>query len=204
MRNFITKNKDAKTKEAFCFSQKNLALAKEILAKYPINKSKSAVMPLLDMAQRQIASQNLEQGNQEGGWLPVDVMKYIADFLKLPEIKVFEVASFYTMYNLKPVGKIHLQLCRTTPCWLKGCNNLLEVIKEECNIKHGQTTEDGMFTLTEVECLGACANAPVIQINDDYYEDLTPQNLRKIIKSIRAGQMLAKGSQSGRKSSEPK
>jgi NADH-quinone oxidoreductase subunit E len=141
----------------FFFTPENLAAAKKIIAKYPAGKQASAVLPLLDMAQR-----------QAGGWLPRAAIAYVAELLEMPAIRAFEVASFYTMFNLEPVGKYLVQLCRTTPCWLKGGEAIALACEEKLGIKLGETTPDGLFTLKEVECLGACVNAPVMQINDDY------------------------------------
>ena len=149
-------------------------------------------MPLLYLAQ-----------NQNSGWLSQAVIEYVADYLSMSSIKVFEVATFYTMYNLSPVGKNHIQLCRTTPCWLRGSNNISQAICEHLLIKNGETTQDGMFTLTEVECLGACVNAPMLQINDDYFEDLDSQKLEKIIDQINNNQKPLPGSYRGRLSTEP-
>lgn len=160
-------------KEEFEFSKENLKLAKEILAKYPTSREKSAILPLLDLAQR-----------QAGGWLPQHVIEYVADFIKIPYIRALEVASFYTMFNLKPVGKYHLQVCTTTPCWLRGSGDIVNSCKNRLQIDVGETTKDGKFTLTEVECLGACINAPIMQVNDDYYEDLTPELTVKLIDSL--------------------
>lgn len=168
--------------KTFFFSPENEAEAKRIVAKYPKGKQASAVLPLLDMAQR-----------QHGGWLPRAAIIYVANFLGMPEIKVFEVASFYTMFNLDPVGKYLVQLCRTTPCWLKGGEVIARVCEEYLGIKIGETTPDGLFTLKEVECLGACVNAPVMQINDDYYEDLTSENVVEILKELAAGRKPKNG-----------
>ncbi len=160
----------------FFFTPENLAAAKKIIAKYPAGKQASAVLPLLDMAQR-----------QAGGWLPRAAIAYVAELLEMPAIRAFEVASFYTMFNLEPVGKYLVQLCRTTPCWLKGGEAIARACEEKLGIKLGETTPDGLFTLKEVECLGACVNAPVMQINDDYYENLTPESVKVILSELAAG-----------------
>ncbi len=160
-------------KEEFEFSKENLKLAKEILAKYPSSREKSAILPLLDLAQR-----------QAGGWLPQHVIEYVADFIKIPYMRALEVASFYTMFNLKPVGEYHIQVCTTTPCWLKGSGDIVNSCKNRLQIEVGETTKDGKFTLTEVECLGACINAPMMQVNDDYFEDLTPESTVKLIDNL--------------------
>jgi len=176
----------------FEFTPDYLERAKAHIAKYPDGRQASAVMPLLDLAQR-----------QNGGWISREAMAYIADMLEMAEIRVYEVATFYTMYNLEPVGKYLVQLCRTTPCWLRGANDLLAVCKEELGVGTGETTEDGLFTLIEVECLGACVNAPMVQINDDYFEDLTGAQMREILSMLRRGEKPSPGPQNGRQSSAP-
>lgn len=181
-----------KQEQAFEFSAENLKKAKEIIAKYPDGKQKSALLPLLDVAQR-----------QAGGWLPVPVMDYVADFLSIPAIRVYEVASFYTMYNLKPVGKNFIQVCRTTTCWLRGSDEITNKCKSKLGVESGETTKDGEFTLVEVECLGACVNAPMVQVNDDYFEDLTPEIMEKMIDDMASGKDLKVGSQIGRQCSAP-
>ncbi len=174
----------------FQFSEENQKKLSEILAKYPADRQKSAVMPLLDLAQRQ---------NQN--WISKDVIAAIASILKMPEIKVYEVASFYTMYNLKPVGKYLLQFCKTTPCMLRGIDKIIKDCEEKLGIEMDETTLDGTFTLKEVECLGACVNAPVVQINDDFAEDLTSDNFLKILEDLKAGKSFKVGSQTGRQCS---
>lgn len=159
--------------EKFEFTKENLKRAKEIVEKYPATREKSAILPLLDIAQR-----------QAGGWLPKYVIEYVADYLKMPYIRALEVASFYTMFNLKPVGKYHIQICTTTPCWLKGSDEIVQACKNRLEIEMGETTEDGKFTLSEVECLGACVNAPMMQVNDDYFEDLTPESTIELIDNL--------------------
>ncbi len=180
------------TKEKFEFSSKNQIKADQYISRYPAGKQQSAVMPLLYLAQ-----------NQNGGWLNQAVLEYIADYLSMSAIKVYEVATFYTMYNLKPVGKHHIQLCRTTPCWLRGANSIAEAICEKLSIKHGETTPDGKFTLTEVECLGACVNAPVVQINNDFYEDLDKKSMKKILELLQENSTPSSGSQKQRHTSAP-
>jgi NADH-quinone oxidoreductase E subunit len=177
----------------FEFTKTNMAKAKEVIAKYPPANKASAVLPLLHLAQEQI-----------GGWLTKEAMDYIANILEMAPIRVYEVASFYTMYNLKPVGKYRIQVCGTTPCWLRGAEEIMTVCKKELGIEEGETTSDGMFTLSEVECLCACVNAPVVQINNDYYEDLNKDSMRKIITALKQGKKIKYGSQIGRCSSEPK
>jgi NADH-quinone oxidoreductase subunit E len=174
----------------FKFSEENQKEVEKILAKYPSQRKKSAVMPLLDLAQRQ---------NQN--WISKDVIAEIAARLEMPEIKVYEVASFYTMYNLKPVGKYLLQFCKTTPCMLRGIDKIIKDCKEKLGIEMDETTLDGVFTLKAVECLGACVNAPVVQINDDFAEDLTSENFLKILEDLKAGKKFKIGSQIGRQCS---
>jgi NADH-quinone oxidoreductase subunit E len=176
----------------FEFSQENLAEAKKYIAKYPAGRQRSAVMPLLDLAQR-----------QNSGWISTAAMDYIANMLEIPAIKVYEVASFYSMYNLKPVGKNLIQVCRTTPCWLRGSDMLTHACKDRLGIGLKETTPDGNFTLVEVECLGACVNAPMVQINDDYFEDLTADSMVQIIDDLAAGKKVKVGSQTGRQCSAP-
>jgi NADH-quinone oxidoreductase E subunit len=174
----------------FKFSDENQQEVEKILAKYPHDRKKSAVMPLLDLAQRQ---------NQN--WISKDVIAEIAARLEMPEIKVYEVASFYTMYNLKPVGKYLLQFCKTTPCMLRGIDKIISDCKEKLGIEMDETTLDGVFTLKAVECLGACVNAPVVQINDDFAEDLTSENFLKILEDLKSGKEFKIGSQIGRQCS---
>ncbi|MDA0239346.1 MAG: NADH-quinone oxidoreductase subunit NuoE [Proteobacteria bacterium] len=178
--------------DSFEFSPASLEAAKAEIAKYPEDRQQSAVMPLLDIAQR-----------QHDGWLPRVAMDYIADFLDMPKITVYEVASFYTMYNLAPIGKHHVQVCTNLPCWLRGSDDVVSACKNVLGVDFGETTEDGMFTLSEVECLGACVNAPMIQIGDDYYEDLDAAAAETILTEIRVGKEPATGSRIGRKSCEP-
>ncbi|MBU6140479.1 MAG: NADH-quinone oxidoreductase subunit NuoE [Proteobacteria bacterium] len=174
----------------FKFNDENQKQVQKILAKYPAERKKSAVMPLLDLAQRQNAN-----------WISKDVIACVAETLEMPEIKVYEVASFYTMYNLKPVGKYLLQFCRTTPCMLRGIDQIIKDCKEKLGIEMDATSADGLFTLKEVECLGACVNAPVVQINDDFAEDLTSENFLKILDELKAGKAFKVGSQIGRQCS---
>lgn len=161
--------------KTFEFTKENLAICKGIIAKYPKGKQASAVVPLLDLAQR-----------QNGGFVSQEVIEYIAKMLEMAPIRVQEVASFYSMINLKPVGKHHIQVCGTTPCWLRGAGDIMHSCKKILKLEgKGDTTSDGQFTLTEVECLGACVDAPVVQINDDYYENLTPQKIEEQIRKLR-------------------
>lgn len=177
---------------AFAFSDENQELAKRIIAKYPAGRQASAVMPLLDLAQR-----------QNGGWLTQPIMDHIAAMLAMPPIRVYEVATFYTMYNHKPIGKHHIQVCTTTPCWLRGSDDVVAVCKRKLGIDLGETTADGQFTLGEVECSGACVNAPVVQIGDDYYEDVGPEQMERIIDAFKRGETPPAGSQTGRQTSCP-
>jgi NADH-quinone oxidoreductase subunit E len=164
---------------SFEFNQANKIKVEEILKKYPSNRKKSAVMPMLDLAQRQ---------NQN--WISKGVIEKIATILEMPEIKVYEIASFYTMYNLKPVGKFLLQFCKTTPCMLRGIDQIIKDCEKKLGIKIDQTTADSLFTIKEVECLGACVNAPVVQINDDYFEDLTSEKFQQILDDLKNGEEI--------------
>ena len=164
----------------------------EILDKYPSNRKASAVIPLLHYVQK-----------KSNGWLPVPEIERVAEILDMPYMKVYEVASFYTMFNLKPVGKKLLQLCHTTPCWLRGSDEIEKSIYDTLKIKDGETTPDNMFTLMKVECLGACVNAPILQINDDYYEDLDYKSTKELLNKIKTKKNIKPGSVIGRKSSEP-
>ena len=177
----------------FEWSEENFSKVKTIIEKYPSGKQQSAVIPVLDLAQRQ---------NQ--GWLTKNIIEKVAETLNMSFIRVMEVASFYSMFNLKPVGKNFIQICRTTPCWLRGSNKLLEVAKNVTGCNLGETSKDNKFTLVEVECLGACCNAPMIQINDDYYEDLTEENFKNLLLKLIENEKIYTGSQIGRQSSEPK
>jgi len=162
-----------KRSASFVFNSDNLLLYKKIIAKYPKGKQASALLPLLDLAQR-----------QNGGWISGAAIDYLSGILDIQPIRIYEVASFYTMFNLKPVGKYHVQVCRTTPCWLRGADKISDKCTKLLNIECGETTPDGQFSFTEVECLGACINAPVVQINDNYYENLTPESFEKIIAKL--------------------
>ncbi len=174
----------------FAFSGENLARAQKIISKYPAGRQASAVIPLLDIAQR-----------QSDNWLPQAAMDYVADLLEMPRIRVYEVASFYTMFNLKPVGENFVQVCTTTPCWLRGSSDIVATCKKKLGIGVGETTSDGKFTLAEVECLGACVNAPMVQINDDFFEDLTPELMEELIDTFKTGKRPDVGSQTGRRGS---
>ena len=177
----------------FEWSEENFSKVKTIIDKYPSGKQQSAVIPVLDLAQR-----------QNKGWLTKNIIEKVAETLSMSFIRVMEVASFYSMFNLEPVGKNFIQICRTTPCWLRGSDKLLEVAKNVTGCNLGETSKDDKFTLVEVECLGACCNAPMIQINDDYYEDLTEENFKRLLLKLKDNEKIYTGSQTGRQSSEPK
>ena len=176
----------------FKFKEKNLEEAKKIIKIYPEGKQQSAVMALLYLAQK-----------QNDNWIPLVAMKYIAKFLNMPYIKVYEVATFYTMYNLSPVGKYFFQICTTTPCMIRGAYDIVNACKEKISNKENQLSKDKTCSWTEVECLGACINAPMMQINDDYYEDLNREKTEKIINQIQNGEKPIPGSYRGRNNSEP-
>ncbi len=176
----------------FVFNTENSLEAKIIIARYPEGRQASAVLPLLDLAQR-----------QNGGWLSQPAMEHVSKLLKMAKIRVLEVASFYTMYRLDPVGEFVVQVCTTTPCALRGCQEVLNACKEELEIEVGGTTSDNKFTLFEVECLGACVNAPMMQVNDDYYEDLDPVSARAVLRALRNGESTKPGPQGARRGSEP-
>ena len=178
--------------ETFTFGPENAERAKDFIAKYPEGWQESAVMPLLDLAQR-----------QNGGWLPKAAIDYVAGMLEMPPIRVYEVATFYSMYNLKPIGKHHVQVCTNLPCWLRGSDEITGQCRKSLSIYFGMTTEDGMFTLSEAECLGACVNAPMMQIGDDYFEDLDASSTMKILDDLKNGGHPKTGSQTGRHTSEP-
>ena len=183
----------AQEPETFEFTPEMRALADQHIAKYPEGKQASAVMPLLDLAQRQM-----------GGWLPQAAIRHVGDILDMPVIRVLEVATFYTMYNLKPVGKHFIEVCTTTPCWLRGSDDVLGACKNNLGIDAGETTDDGEFTLVEVECQGACVNAPMVKIGDDYYEDLDADSMNAILDALKAGREITPGPQVDRQMSAPK
>ncbi len=185
------------------FTFKDQKKVEDIIARYPEGQAQSAVMPLLDLVQREMAEEGATAEPPYGGWIPQAAMDTIAHILSMPKIKVYEVATFYSMYNLVPVGKYLLQFCTTTPCWLRGAGEICRTCEEHLNIKMGETTKDKLFTMMEVECLGACVNAPVVQINDTYYEDLTPARIIEILDDLKAGKIPEGGSQTGRQCSKP-
>jgi len=176
----------------FEFTKENLDRANSIIANYPPTHKRGAMMPLLDLAQRQ------------HGWLPLSAMNAVAKLIEVPKMRVYEVATFYTMYNRNPMGKYHIQICTTTPCMLRNSDSIVEACESYLGIKVGETTKDKLFTISEVECAGACANAPVISVNDDYYEDLTPESTKKILEVLKnGGPKPSAGPQSARHTSEP-
>jgi NADH dehydrogenase (ubiquinone) flavoprotein 2 len=178
--------------ETFTFDAECQALAEKHIAKYPPERKASAVMPLLDIAQRQC-----------GGWLPQAAMDHVADMLDMAPIRVYEVVSFYEMYHDTPRGKHELRVCTTTPCWLRGSSDIVAACEDELGCKIGQTSEDGVFSLGEFECLGACVNAPIIWIDDDYYEDADPESARRLIKAFRNGERPEPGTMLERQTSAP-
>ncbi len=162
--------------KTFDFSKENQARVEEVLKHYPPGREASAILPLFELAQRQC-----------GGWLPNSAIEKITEILGVSTIRGYEVATFYTLFNLKPVGKYHLQVCGTTPCMLRGSEDLMSVCKKHLGIESGETTKDGLFTLNEVECLAACTNGPVVQINEDYVENLNKTSFLKLLKDLKAG-----------------
>jgi NADH-quinone oxidoreductase E subunit len=176
----------------FEFTPENLKLAQAHIAKYPPGRQASAVLPLLDLAQR-----------QHDNWLPRAAMDHVAAVLGMAPVRVYEVATFYSMFNLRPVGKHFFQICTTTPCWLRGSDAVVAACERQLGIGIGQTTSDGAFTLTEVECLGACVNAPIIQVNDDFYEDLDAASTEALIDALRRGEAPPMGSVTGRQGAAP-
>ncbi|XP_015918323.2 probable NADH dehydrogenase [ubiquinone] flavoprotein 2, mitochondrial [Parasteatoda tepidariorum] len=189
---FVHRDTDKNNPEIpFEFTPENLKRAESIINIYPEGHEAAAVIPLLDLAQRQY------------GWLPLSAMHYVADMLKMPRMRVYEVATFYTMFNRDPIGKYHVQVCGTTPCMLRGAEDVTDRCKKNLGVNVGGTTKDGMFTLNVVECLGACVNAPMLQINDNYYEDLTVEDVDEILDDLRAGRVPKAGPRNGRLACEP-
>jgi NADH-quinone oxidoreductase E subunit len=178
--------------ENFAFSKDNDAKARAIVERYPEGRQASAVLPLLTLAQE-----------QSGGWLPQPVLNYVADYLSMPSIRVYEVASFYDMFNTKPVGRTQIRVCTTTPCWLCGSDEVVRACQDALGIELGSSTPDMQFFLREFECLGACANAPMMWIDDDYYEDLTYDSTKAIVETLMRGERPAPGPQTGRRTSMP-
>jgi NADH-quinone oxidoreductase subunit E len=182
---------------AFAFTAENAKQAKMIVGRYPPGRQHSAIIPLLDLAQRQVGAETRTQG-----WLPIPVIEYVAAYLAMPYMRAYEVATFYTMFNLRPVGRFHVQVCGTTPCLLRGSEEVFAACAAK-GLRKGATTEDGLFTLSEVECLGACANAPMVQINDDNYEDLTFETTTAILEALARGETPTPGPQIDRQASCP-
>tara|TARA_E500000331_G_C16961157_1_gene585012 strand:+ start:113 stop:703 length:591 start_codon:yes stop_codon:yes gene_type:complete len=184
-------NESIQPKE-FKFSNENLAKAKDVIKMYPSNFKESAIMPLLSIVQL-----------QNEGWIPKKAIEYLSKFLKVPEMKVLEIATFYSMYNLSPVGKLHIEVCTTTPCMLRGSDSMLNLCKKKLGIGVGEISKDNLFSLNKVECLGACVNAPVIKINENYFEDLDSQSLDVLINNFKNNKKINIGPQSKRNGSEP-
>jgi NADH-quinone oxidoreductase subunit E len=182
---------DAEQPASFEFSPENLAWAKEQIAKYPDGRQWAAVIPLLWRAQQ-----------QSEGWLPEPAIRAVSDMLDMPYIRTYEIATFYTMFNLSPVGKYHVQLCGTTPCMLRGAEEIRQVCREMIGPER-EVTKDGLFSWIEVECLGACVNAPMVQINKDYFEDLTPDIFTTLLQKLQSGVAVKPGPQSNRQFSAP-
>ncbi|KAH8030247.1 hypothetical protein HPB51_006679 [Rhipicephalus microplus] len=178
-------------KVKFEFTPENIKRAEAITSIYPEGHKNAAVIPLLDLAQRQ------------HGWLPLTAMHYVADYLGMPRMRVYEVATFYTMFMRQPVGRYHVQVCTTTPCMLRGAEDIQACVERKLGIRPGETTSDGLFTLSVVECLGACVNAPMLQVNDDYYEDLEAKDVDELLDAFKRGERPKPGPRSGRFSCEP-
>ena len=182
----------------FQWTEDSIAKRNAILARYPAGREQSASIPLLDLAQRQVGAETNTQG-----WLPVPVIEYVARYINTPYMRVYEVATFYTMFNLAPVGRYHVQVCGTTPCMLRGSDDVFAACRNKGLIK-GKTTPDGLFTLTEVECMGNCASAPMVQINDDNFEDLDYDRTTAILEALERGETPKPGTQEpGRHTVEP-
>ncbi len=183
--------------DGFAFTPEVEAQAQVFVGRYPPGRQQSAIIPLLDLAQRQVGAETDSQG-----WLPIPVIEYVARYLGMANIRAYEVATFYTMFNLAPVGRFHIQVCGTTPCMLRGSEDLLSACAAK-GLEKGKTSADGLFTLNEVECLGACANAPMVQINDDNYEDLTFETMTDILEALARGETPPPGPQVDRQTSCP-
>ncbi|MBK1663321.1 NAD(P)H-dependent oxidoreductase subunit E [Rhodospirillum rubrum] len=175
----------------FAFTPENLEKAQAILAKYPKGRERSGVLPLLDLAQRQ------------QGWVSHAAIEEVGRLTGTPRMRVLEVATFYTMYKLSPKGRHHIEVCTNLPCWLRGSDEILRAVRDELGIEVGGETDDGLFSLAEAECLGACVNAPMLQIGDDYYEDLTYETVRELVRKLKVGEPVTPGSQSGRQGACP-
>ncbi len=182
----------AAPRDSFAFTPENIVEAKKYIARYPEGRQASAILPLLDLAQRQC-----------DGWLPRAALEHVGEILDMAMIRIYEIATFYEMYNLEPVGEHMVRVCTTTPCQLCGASGILDACRDELGVEVAGTSADGKFTLREFECLGACVNAPIVWIDDDYYEDLDEARIRDILKRFRAGETPAPGSQTGRQTSAP-
>ena len=178
--------------DSFEFTPENMAEVKKYIARYPAGRQASAILPLLDLAQRQC-----------DGWLPRVALEHVGEILDMALIRIYEIATFYEMYNLEPVGAHMVRVCTTTPCQLCGASGILDACRDELGVEVGGTSADGKFTLKEFECLGACVNAPIVWIDDDYYEDLDTDRIRDILKRFRAGETPKPGPQTGRQNSAP-
>ena len=200
MKKKLDLNADYQPKE---FAFREPKKVEEIFGRYPAGRQQSAIMPLLDLAQRQVGEDGAKANPPYGGWIPRAAMDEIARIVDVPPMKVYEVATFYSMYNLAPVGKYLLQMCTTTPCWLCGSSKIVDVMEKNLGLHCGESTKDGMFSTMEVECLGACANAPMVQINDDNYEDLTFDTMTAILDDLAAGKSPKIGPQIDRQTSCP-
>lgn len=183
---------DPRQPATFAFNEEYAQKAKAVIAKYPEGRQASATLPLLDLAQR-----------QNGGWLPAAAIEHVAEVLSMPSIRVWEVATFYSMFYLQPAGRYRVHVCTTTPCWLRGSDGITAACERSLGLRFGETSADGQFSLHEIECAGACVNAPVAQINDDYYEDLTPEIMERILESLKQDEMPKPGSQIGRMHAAP-
>ncbi|MFO1039972.1 MAG: NADH-quinone oxidoreductase subunit NuoE [Geminicoccaceae bacterium] len=176
----------------FAFSAENQGLVKEIIARYPAGREQSAVLPLLHLAQK-----------QHGGWLPLAALDHVAEVLGMPKIRVYEVATFYDMYNTVPVGPCQVRVCTTTPCWLRGSDDIVRAAKDVLKCGIGESSPDGRFFLREFECLGACVNAPILWVDDDFYEDLDYEKAKAVLEDLVAGKRPTPGSKIGRRTCEP-
>ena len=182
----------------FDFDAESEAEIEKVLKRYPPERKASGVIPLLWIVQRQMGRRT------NSAWVPVKAMDAIAERLGMAPIRVYEVATFYLMFNMRPIGKYHLQLCTTTPCWLRGSDDVVAACRAETGIKGwGETSADGLFTMTEVECVGACVNAPILQVDDDFYEDMNAERVKTLIASLRKGERPPVGSMAGRQKSAP-
>lgn len=183
---------------SFAFDAESEAEIAKILARYPADRKASGVIPLLWIVQKQMKRQT------DSAWVPVKGMDAIAERLGMAPIRVYEVCTFYLMFNTRPVGKYHLQLCTTTPCWLRGSDEVVAACRQETGIQGwGETSADGMFTMTEVECVGACVNAPILQVDDDFYEDMDAAKVKQLLDALRRGERPPVGSMAGRQKSAP-